>query len=88
MSIELVGNWRKGFAYDLHTLSSNYLGVDEEGYKHWDTVLEKNIGSTELKNIEEKEERLVLLRKHMRFKNTVEIEGKNILLIDDLYRSG
>ena len=161
MSIELIGNWRKGVAYDIHTLSSNYLGVDEAGHKQWenkrsemgellyqlkykkeqttitkivdlldvfkglekmdfiipippsktdrkfqpvfeiakelsnkidvpllDNVLEKHNASAELKNIEEKEERLILLRKHMKFKNTVEIEGKNILLIDDLYRSG
>lgn len=38
MSIELCGNWKKGVAYDVHTLSSNYLGTDEQGYDRWDSV--------------------------------------------------
>lgn len=38
MSIELQGNWKKGFAYDVHTLASNYLGVDEQGHARWDNV--------------------------------------------------
>ena len=37
MSIELKGNWQKGFAYDEHTLGSTYLGVDHNGHDHWDT---------------------------------------------------
>lgn len=28
MAIELKGNWNKGLAFDVHTVSSNYLGVD------------------------------------------------------------
>jgi predicted amidophosphoribosyltransferase len=31
MAIELTGNWRKGFALDLHTQSSEYLGTDTTG---------------------------------------------------------
>ncbi|MDD3926910.1 MAG: ComF family protein [bacterium] len=35
MTIELKGNWKKGFAYDVHTLDSVYLGVDEHGHDRW-----------------------------------------------------
>lgn len=38
MCYELIGNWKDGRAYALHTLSSNYLGVDQNGYKHWDNT--------------------------------------------------
>lgn len=38
MSIKLEGNWKKGFAYDVHTLSSSYLGVDDFGYERWENV--------------------------------------------------
>lgn len=32
MTIKLEGNWEKGFAYDVHTLDSVYLGPDEFGH--------------------------------------------------------
>ena len=32
MAINLEGNWDKGFAYDVHTLDSVYLGTDEFGH--------------------------------------------------------
>ena len=32
MAIKLEGNWDKGFAYDVHTLDSVYLGTDEFGH--------------------------------------------------------
>jgi len=38
MTIELHGNWHKGLAFDVHTLSSTYLGPDENGYEHWENV--------------------------------------------------
>lgn len=38
MSIEIKGNWRKGFALDLHTLSSTYLGVDQFGHDRFETT--------------------------------------------------
>jgi predicted amidophosphoribosyltransferase len=38
MTIELRGNWRKGRAFDVHTLASEYLGSDESGYRHWDST--------------------------------------------------
>lgn len=38
MAIEITGNWAKGFALGLHTLSSKYLGEDEFGHKHFDTI--------------------------------------------------
>ena len=37
MSIKIEGNWAAGLAYDVHTLSSTYLGADERGIDHWDT---------------------------------------------------
>lgn len=38
MAIEITGNWQKGYALDLHTQSSEYLGVDETGRDRFDTV--------------------------------------------------
>lgn len=38
MTIALHGNWAKGLAYDLHTTSSTYLGVDDFGHDQWDTT--------------------------------------------------
>lgn len=37
MAIEISGNWKKGFALDLHTERSEYLGVDETGRDRFDT---------------------------------------------------
>ena len=37
MSIELEGPWARGFAYDVHTLGSTYLGPDEQGRKQYET---------------------------------------------------
>jgi len=34
----LNGNWKGGFACDIHTLSSRYLGVDEHGHDKWDNT--------------------------------------------------
>jgi predicted amidophosphoribosyltransferase len=38
MAIELIGNWKKGRAFDVHTLSSTYLGPNEQGHAQWDSV--------------------------------------------------
>lgn len=38
MTIELIGNWYKGFAYDVHTLASVYLGTDEFGHNRFDST--------------------------------------------------
>ncbi|MCK5538109.1 MAG: ComF family protein [Bacteroidales bacterium] len=161
MGYTLKGNWKVGFAYDLHTLSSEYLGQDANGrdrynntrsemgelvyqlkYQHDSSVvnkivdlllsisafkkidivvpippsnkhranqpvhsvatefasrlgltiyldvLDKSKGSHELKAIENAGERLKELKKSMKIANTYDISGKNILLLDDLYRSG
>lgn len=37
MTIELKGNWKKGLAFDVHTLSSTYLGTDDRGHDRWDS---------------------------------------------------
>jgi competence protein ComFC len=34
---KIVGNWKSGIALDLHTLSSVYLGVNEQGRDDFDT---------------------------------------------------
>lgn len=161
MGYKLEGNWVAGFAYDLHTLSSEYLGQDEYGhdrynntrsemgelvyqlkYQHDSTVvnkivdllqtikgfdkmdivipippsnknranqpvysiatefgkrfnisvyidvLEKSKGSQELKSIQDPNERQEALRSTMHISNKYDLSGKNILLIDDLFRSG
>ena len=38
MSIELKGNWKKGFACDVHTLSSTYLGVNAWGHDKYENT--------------------------------------------------
>lgn len=38
MPITLTGNWKRGVAFDYHTESSTYLGVDETGRDRFDTV--------------------------------------------------
>lgn len=38
MTYEIEGNWSKGLAYDLHTLSSEYLGLDENGHDRYDNT--------------------------------------------------
>jgi competence protein ComFC len=38
MTIELNGNWHKGLAFDVHSLSSTYLGPNEFGHDQWDTT--------------------------------------------------
>lgn len=35
--IQLLGEWNEGYALDYHTLSSEYLGEDENGYAIYDT---------------------------------------------------
>ena len=37
MVYKLEGNWQKGIAYDVHTLSSEYLGQDANGHDRFDT---------------------------------------------------
>lgn len=162
MSIELKGNWKKGFALDLQTTSSTYLGVDEFGHKQFDTkrpeigewvyslkykddisvitqivskiqenvsgiekldaiipippsnttrnhqpiylvgeALSKAVGipffkdaltktgsNKEIKDIQDFSERTKLLRQSMQVTTKYDLQDKNILLLDDLYRSG
>lgn len=38
MTHKLVGIWDSGLAFDVHTASSTYLGVDENGYNRFDNV--------------------------------------------------
>lgn len=161
MTIELIGNWNKGFAHDVHTLDSMYMGVDEYGHHRYKTtrsdmgelvyqlkycsdrtvigkivdMLDKYKGletmdaiipipstnknraiqpvyeiaqelgrrisvpvlenvlitqenGQELKNIDNPDDRKKVLQKQMILTNIHPIATYNILLIDDLYRSG
>jgi len=161
MSIELEGRWKKGFAYDVHTLGSVYLGVDEYGRDRWatprtemgefvyrlkyrgDSVVVKKIvdllgkfkgietmdyiipipatnpervvqpveaiaielgrrtgvtvltrllikkqGGPQLKDVEDPLARRKLLREALILTEDIDVSNKNVLLVDDLYRSG
>lgn len=161
MTIELKGNWKRGFAYDVHTLDSVYMGVDEHGHDSWqttrsemgellyrlkyqgdvsvvgqivdrlgkykgletmdaiipvpstnkqrkiqpvlaiaqalakrinvpvlDNALQKQTGGQELKNVDDPQERQALLKTSLTLNPNANLVGKNILLLDDLYRSG
>jgi predicted amidophosphoribosyltransferase len=161
MTIELKGNWKRGFAYDVHTLDSVYMGVDEHGHDSWqttrsemgellyrlkyqgdasvigqivdklgkykgletmdaiipvpstnkqrkiqpvlaiakalasrinlpvlDNVLGKKTGGQELKNVDDPQERQALLKTSLILHPQANLTGKNILLLDDLFRSG
>lgn len=161
MTIRLEGNWKRGLAFDVHTLSSAYLGVNEFGYDQWENtrteigellyqlkyradarkvqrivklldkikgiesmdyiipvpstnkqrrvqpvveiarklgehrgvdvledVLCKRAGGPELKNVTDVDEREKLLREQIYLGNCEVLAGKNVLLLDDLYRSG
>jgi predicted amidophosphoribosyltransferase len=161
MTIRIPGNWKKGFAYDIHTLDSVYLGVDDYGHDRWENtrsemgellydlkyhgraenvgkivdmlnrykgieemdaivpvpstnknrriqpvleiakelgrrvavpVLEnllfKRSGGPELKNVNDPQERKQLLKNSLYLSDGYDVSGKNVLLIDDLYRSG
>ena len=162
--IKLSNNWFEGFALDLHTLSSEFLGYDEFGHEVFDTkrseigellyrlkyksdksslkeILDATVNflsnewkisrildgilpvppsrsrtfqpvieiargissmlqvclhegflikvkeTPELKNVYEYQKRLELLTDAFATKN-LSLEGKNVLLLDDLYRSG
>ena len=37
MAIKIDGNWKKGFSLDLHTESSEFLGVDPSGHDRFKT---------------------------------------------------
>lgn len=159
MAVEISGNWKKGFAFDVHTLDSTYLGVDAQGYDRWENtrsdmgelvyqlkyrgnrravpdivkmldkikgiesmdcivpipatnlrrqpVLEiaralgkrrgvdvvedaliKATGDVELKNIDDPDERRELLERSLKLSEEADLRGADILLLDDLYRSG
>lgn len=160
MAIILNGNWCSGKAYDVHTTSSTYLGVNEFGHDSFDNVrtpmgqlihalkyrddvsaipviigllddikgienfdyivpipptkknrkfqpveaiavalgqrrgvevlagLLTNSGHEELKGITDPLERDELLRVALQFSGGRDIEGKKILLVDDVYDSG
>ncbi|WNJ98392.1 ComF family protein [Thalassospiraceae bacterium LMO-JJ14] len=159
MAHEIKGSWRKGFAFDLHTVDSVYLGVDQFGHDRFDNTrsemgellyqlkykgnksavagiikllsringietfdaivpvpssaqraiqpvdeiakalgisrgvkvlmgcLSKKAGP-ELKNVDFPEERAALLEDAISLSGDVDLAGKKVLLLDDLFRSG
>jgi competence protein ComFC len=159
--IEIEGNWHKGYAFALHTLSSIYVGDNPYGHPQFDTkysemgdlvrrfkyqqdksalprivellddvqdiekfdylvpipptdksrpfqpvteialalgkrrgvevlsdLLAKKAGGQQLKDVKDPEEREKLLRESVYVAGKHSTEGRDILLIDDLYRSG
>lgn len=157
---KLEGNWAVGKAFDIHTISSEYLGVDDTGRDRFDNTrsqmgqlvydlkysqkpeavakivdlldtikgiegfdalipipptnkdrkhqpvqliaaelgkrrevavlddLIANSGDAELKGITDPVARLDLLRKALSLSKGERVKGKQVLLIDDLFRSG
>jgi len=59
-----------------------------KGVKVLDKLLIKRPGGQELKNVTDIEERRAILKKSLTLSTEYDVTGKNILLIDDLYRSG
>jgi competence protein ComFC len=160
MRHKLEGNWRVGYATDLHTVASTYVGLNEYGHGNWDNVrsemgelvyrlknhgdlttipkivdLLKSLGGIEkfdaiipvpssnkdrpfqpvdeickalgaqrgvpvligfltrtageqIKNVSDPNERKALLAGSIRIAGTEDITGMDVLLVDDLYRSG
>lgn len=161
MAVLIDGNWKKGFAYDVHTLGSVYAGKNAYGKDQWNTtrsdmgelvyqlkyrgnmstvetivdllgdsmdlekmdaiipvpstnknrvaqpvyeiarelgkrfnvtvlenVLQTQAGGQELKNVDDPDRRKELLKKQMNYTRSHNLVDKNVLLIDDLYRSG
>lgn len=38
MVYDILGNWSKGIAFDLHTTTSTYLGINEYGYDRFQST--------------------------------------------------
>lgn len=161
MTIKIAGNWKSGLAFDVHTLSSTYIGPNEFGHDQWENVrsemgelvyklkyrndrsalepivalldkikgieqfdyiipippthrsrafqpvteiaraigrrrgvevradfLKKRDGGEQLKNVHDPEEREKLLRASLHIDNDRSMAERDVLLVDDLYRSG
>ena len=161
MTIKIKGNWNKGLAFDVHTLSSTYLGPNEFGHDQFENirsemgelvyklkyqkdrsslasivalldkikgidqfdyiipipptdrgrafqpvteiafaigkhhgikvltdVLKKKAGGPQLKNVNDPEKRKELLKASLHVDSGDSVAGCDILLVDDLYRSG
>jgi competence protein ComFC len=162
VTIEIGGNWKKGFALDLHTIRSEYAGDDEFGHPRFNTVrtetgelvyklkyrndeeavgklvlkikeairgldafdciipippsnkvrpkqpvllvaralsdiygipafvdaLEKKSDAGEMKNVQDRDERMKTLKSSLVLNPSVDVSAKKIILLDDLYRSG
>jgi phosphoribosylpyrophosphate synthetase len=83
--IKLSDNWFEGFALDLHTLSSEFSGYDEFGHEVFDTK-RSAIGAL-LYRLKYKSDKSSL-KEILDVTVNLSLKGKNVLLFDDLYRSG
>ena len=160
MTFEIHGRWRKGYAFDLHTVASTYLAPDEFGHDRFEnarsemgnlvyrlkyqndrTVVPRIVGlldgirgieefgaiipvpssrkarpyqpvdeitkalgvrrnvpvlagflakavGDQVKNVDDPEERRLLLEGSIVIAGRETIAGRHVLLVDDLYRSG
>lgn len=70
---QIRGNWREGYALDIHTLSRD--------------CVRKTRDAPQLKNVYALDERLRLLE-GLHTVDASATSGRKILLFDDLYRSG
>lgn len=160
MTLKLTGNWKKGLAFELHTLASVYLGLNQFGHNQYKNTrsemgelvyqlksnfdkstipkiieklksikgieefdyiipvpsskerklqpvdeiasalgeqrgvlvltdfLEKKTSKEELKNISDPKRRKEALKDGIVVKGNRKLQGKSVLLVDDIYRSG
>ncbi len=160
MLCELTGNWKKGLAFDLHTLGSIYLGPDQFGHDQFENTrseigelvyqlkfhsdkstipkiieilkaikgiekfdyiipvpsskarkfqpvdaitialgkqrgvrvligfLEKKTSEEELKNVTDPKRREEILKDGIMVAGNRNLQGKSVLLVDDIFRSG
>jgi len=44
--IKIEGSWEKGYAFDIHTISSVFTGDNEFGHPTFDTVILGNSGDS------------------------------------------
>ena len=100
----IPGRWVEGYALDLHTEGSRHVGTDDQGHPLFETrrtpqpvttlavALARETGlrtkdHLELKNVREYDARLKVLANAHEV-DRCRVQGKAVLLFDDLYRSG
>jgi hypothetical protein len=89
--MRIPGRWRDGRALDVHTVSSVYVGDDEFGHARFETrrsamgdLLYRLKYRTDLFDYDERWRLLDGLHEV----DGLKVEGRRVLLFDDLFRSG